>query len=726
MGKSYANTRDMSDEQRAKYRNEVRQNEQTRVGRQVAVSAEGQPSDRKRLKDHLDAPSDHLNSQSGMHRSDQPAASRQEQNNAQDLPDAARHVSTSKVRQTRSHALEQSIDDAASRPRPINVDPRRQGPEWKRPLMYPREGPRRESVTWDDLSRLEDDEYLNDSLVALFIRYLQENMDQEELKKMHFFNTFFYETLMRPSEAKRGRRQINYKGVANWTKNIRLFKRDYVVVPVNENAHWYVMIICNLRSLLGEDKDASEETGEQLLAQPNVGTTQDSDSPQLLSEHEALPQDLVNERMLTAEATELASETLDKRRPGRPKKAHRQLPKYAIDQPVIITLDSLNSGRSPTATALKDYLAEEAKEKLGLDIDRANIRGMTAKNIPLQGNFSDCGLYMCMYLEQFVREPRSFVSSLLQRDTEAMRWPKKLRSEALRQRLYDMLQELHMAQYKKKEANVQPIGRILIRNEDLLSEKQEYVKGGLAFYESYSQRRRTRSAERTDSEEASRSEGPPVIEGGGAEHRSLGAIKTESETDVNAIVIDDDSQVQPAPQDGKTSRFFAGTATGSAQGVSQAEDTPQRLAARLKQQRSPERPTQRSSPDMQNRRRSPREVSKISSTSIDLSTLTQEQPALRQRSVSVSTDFLSGNASYDTNHQQLTADDGVDRQKEVHNARYEEEGVFEGFDDDHATAGHQEGRHGSVVPESNYGDETATDDVIQVDEATAADEMLLE
>lgn len=726
MGKSYANNRDMSDAQRAKYQNEVRQNEQMRVGRQAAVSAAGQPSDQKRLKDHLDAPSDHTNGQNGMHRSNRPAASRQERHDVQALSDAARDVSTSKVRQTRSRALEQHVDDAASHPRPINIDPRRQGPEWKRPLMYPREGPRRESVTWDDLSRLEDDEYLNDSLVALFIRYLQENMDQEELKKMHFFNTFFYETLMRPSGAKGGRRQINYKGVANWTKNIRLFKRDYIIVPVNENAHWYVMIICNLRSLLGEDKDASEGTGEQPFAQPRVGTTEDNDSPQVLSEHEALPQDFVNESTVTAEATELASETPDKGRPGRPKKAHRQLPKYAIDQPVIITLDSLNSGRSPTATALKDYLAEEAKEKLDLDIDRGSIRGMTAKNIPLQGNFSDCGLYMCMYLEQFVREPRRFVSSLLQRDAEAMRWPKKLRSEALRQRLYDMLQELHMAQHKKEEAKVQPIGRILIRDEDLLSDKQEYVKGGLAFYESYSQRRSTRSAERTDSEEASTSEGQPVVQGGRAEHRSLGTIKAESETDVDAIVIDDDSQVQPAPQDGKTSRFFAGTAAESAQGVSQVEDTPQRLAARLKQQRSPERLMQRSSPDMQNRHRRPREVSKTPSTLIDLSTPSQEQPALRQRSVSVSTDFLSGNASYDTNHEQTNTDNGVDRQKEVHNARYEEEGIFEGFDDDHATAGHQEGRHGSVVPESNYGDETAKDGVIQVDEATAADEMLLE
>jgi len=719
MGGLYARTKDMSDTQRAEIQSQVWQNRRMRVGEQPTLSADVQPSDRKRLKDSLDVSPDHNNTQSGMRRKDRSAASCEERNDAQAVSDAARDISNSKIRQTRSRTLEQHIDDAAA-PRPIDVDLRRQGPKWKRPLVYPPEGPRRESVTWDDLSRLEDDEYLNDSLVALFMRYLQENMDQEELKKMHFFNTFFYETLMRPSGAKGGRRQINYKGVANWTKNIRLFKRDYVIVPVNENAHWYVMIICNLRSLLGEDKDVSEETDVQVLAQPGVEGAEGTDAPQVLHEHSAF----LNESTLSAEATGPDSETSDKKRPGRPRKANRQLPRYAIDQPVIITLDSLNSGRSPTATALKDYLAEEAKEKLDLDIDRSSIRGMTAKNIPLQRNFSDCGLYMCMYLEQFVRNPRKFVSSLLQRDTEAMQWPKKLRSEALRQRLYDMLQELHGAQSKKEKARAQPIGRILIRDEDLLSDKQAYVRGGLAFYENYSQKKRTQFAERTDCEEASTPEGRFVVQDSHAGQHGLSAAKAEPETGINAIIIDDDSQTRFAPQDGDTSRFFDGTAARPAQGISETEDTPQGLAARLKQQRSPERPIQQSTADVPNGLRSLQEVGSISSTAIDLSTPVQEQPILRQRSMSVSTDFLSGNASYDTPLKQSNCDGGVDRQKEVHDAPYEEEEVFEGFDDD-ATAERREKRHDSVVPESNYGDETATTNMIQVDETSGADDMLL-
>lgn len=32
--------------------------------------------------------------------------------------------------------------------------------------------------------------------------------------------------------------------VKTWTKNIDLFKKDFVVVPINENCHWFLAIIC--------------------------------------------------------------------------------------------------------------------------------------------------------------------------------------------------------------------------------------------------------------------------------------------------------------------------------------------------------------------------------------------------------------------------------------------------------------------------------------------------
>lgn len=30
----------------------------------------------------------------------------------------------------------------------------------------------------------------------------------------------------------------------NWTKSLDLFSKDFIVVPVNRNYHWFVSVIC--------------------------------------------------------------------------------------------------------------------------------------------------------------------------------------------------------------------------------------------------------------------------------------------------------------------------------------------------------------------------------------------------------------------------------------------------------------------------------------------------
>ena len=29
-----------------------------------------------------------------------------------------------------------------------------------------------------------------------------------------------------------------------WTRKVNIFEKDFVVVPINENSHWYLSIIC--------------------------------------------------------------------------------------------------------------------------------------------------------------------------------------------------------------------------------------------------------------------------------------------------------------------------------------------------------------------------------------------------------------------------------------------------------------------------------------------------
>ena len=135
---------------------------------------------------------------------------------------------------------------------------------------------------------------------------------------------------------------------------------------------------------------------------------------------------------------------------GKSKKKRKSfVPLKVLDpnKPAIVTLDSLGLPHPTAIRAIKDYLKEEAKEKRGgMEIDESEIKGMTAKGIPQQSNFSDCGLYLLGYLDKFVEDPRGFVTKLLQKQFEAERdWP-KLRPSEMRAQVRDLIQGLHREQ----------------------------------------------------------------------------------------------------------------------------------------------------------------------------------------------------------------------------------------------------------------------------------------
>ena len=124
------------------------------------------------------------------------------------------------------------------------------GTPWRKPLLFPKDGKKKASVEFSDLERLEEGEFLNDNLIGFYLRYLEQRLEEtkpEIAKKVYFFNTFFFASL---TNTQRGKREINYEAVQNWTRSIDLFAFEYIVIPINESAHWYLAIICNLPAIL--------------------------------------------------------------------------------------------------------------------------------------------------------------------------------------------------------------------------------------------------------------------------------------------------------------------------------------------------------------------------------------------------------------------------------------------------------------------------------------------
>lgn len=391
------------------------------------------------------------------------------------------------------------------------------GDPWKKPLVYPKVGKKKTTVEFSDLERLDEGEFLNDSLLSFYLRFLEHKLEEERpdlAKRVYFFNTFFYATLM---STHKGRKGFNYEGVQKWTRNVDLFTFDYIVVPINEAAHWYLAIICNLPALdrnlpisdnevepqttsdvagsrqscderhlrssslardprdegsidlIGDIQEPDERGARNSFAEMSLDGDPKSPLPDgktrsgLKSEdQDMLDVPLPNDSKISGrpesngEAVYSADQT---RKAGiRVKKAKRKSGPPAVtrtppDKPVIITFDSLGVARSSTIRILKDYLREEAKAKRGgMEFEPGQIKGITASQIPQQDNAYDCGAFLLGYVAKFLEDdPKQFITKIIRREYDEMTdWP-NLKPSILRNSIRDQVMKLHREQMTERQ-----------------------------------------------------------------------------------------------------------------------------------------------------------------------------------------------------------------------------------------------------------------------------------
>ncbi|KAJ3528408.1 hypothetical protein NM208_g10211 [Fusarium decemcellulare] len=292
--------------------------------------------------------------------------------------------------------------------------------DWHRSLVYPPTGKNRATVDRDDIPRLDEGEFLNDNLISFYLRYLQVELEKahpEVLNKVHIFSTFFFEKL------RSNRGKINYEGVKAWTARIDLLSYDYIVVPVNENAHWYLAIIYNAPRLLPQPVKNNASNEHEAIVIEDTGAT---DSPKLspvAQDMAMISLDGVSEAVSSGQTVNGNKDPPSNNEPTTnapvPKTSKRKSTggnqRFSVEEPRIITLDSLGSAHSPTCKCLRDYLIEEARHKKGFEITNPP-GGMTARNIPEQDNYCDCGVFILGYMEHFLKNPDEAVRKLLNKE----------------------------------------------------------------------------------------------------------------------------------------------------------------------------------------------------------------------------------------------------------------------------------------------------------------------
>lgn len=88
---------------------------------------------------------------------------------------------------------------------------------------------KRHVLTMDDLGTLYGQNWLNDQVMNMYGDLVMDSVP----KKVHFFNSFFYDKL----------RTKGYEGVKRWTKNVDIFQKDLLLIPIHLEVHWSLVSV---------------------------------------------------------------------------------------------------------------------------------------------------------------------------------------------------------------------------------------------------------------------------------------------------------------------------------------------------------------------------------------------------------------------------------------------------------------------------------------------------
>lgn len=279
-------------------------------------------------------------------------------------------------------------------------------------------------------------------------------------------------------------------------------------------SHWYLAIICNVskieRKPIVQDFDASQANEPQesnvstTTTKPEAVTTQkialSPDPPVVIPETQAEPSDeepnLFDEAVLSlvdredtgieaSDTFEVTQAGLARQDPGagpstvRPvdavaKDAHqgilshlqlatpptkakvkrKSVPKRDPDQPVVIVLDSLTgNSRSGAVRALKDWIIAEGDHKRGMKaVIKENGYYPKDTQIPMQDNWTDCGVYLLGYVEKFFQNPDDFKNKLLTGSMSAREdWP-ELKPSDMRHKMRQIIFDCYKKQEEDRKA----------------------------------------------------------------------------------------------------------------------------------------------------------------------------------------------------------------------------------------------------------------------------------
>jgi sentrin-specific protease 7 len=326
--------------------------------------------------------------------------------------------------------------------------------DWKTDLVY-----ERTVVSKSDVERLDEGQLLNDEIITFYLKYLHKQLEERDAQlaeRVYFFNSFFWEKL----KPKRG--TVNYDGVKNWTAKVDLFSFDYIIVPINEHMHWYVAIVCNAKELLSFNDTPSETDEHDLDKHEDQAERVGEDELSKATANDTMKKIAVDVSLISIEddAAETPSnnqEEMKRAAAAKKTKAQRKgnARKYDPKATRVIALDSLGGTHSAVSTGLKVYLQHEIEAKKGLRVEVPATIGMSARDIPNQPNFTDCGVYLLGYMREFMKDPDKFATNILQREERTWNFDAPTLRNEIRNLIFKLQKDYQQDQEQQRRQRAQ-------------------------------------------------------------------------------------------------------------------------------------------------------------------------------------------------------------------------------------------------------------------------------
>ncbi|KAA0711328.1 Sentrin-specific protease 6 [Triplophysa tibetana] len=302
------------------------------------------------------------------------------------------------------------------------------------------------TITEEDLNCLDEGTFLNDVIVDFYLRFLVcEQLKREDAVDCQVFSSFFFKHLTREDHKRPpglSIQELRHNRVKTWTRHVNIFEKDFIFVPINQRAHWYLAVICfpgRVSPTSDSDVCVSGHSAECFCDQspPNPMSLF---YRQGSSEHNTKLCQTVGDLSFGLDSDDDDdSATIQAFEHTRVNSKSRD-----SKRPCILIMDSLACrSRSSVVQILQEYLQEEWRVKKGCSqsFGKAVMDGWSPP-VPQQDNYTDCGIYLLQYVEKFLKDPpKTLYPSMDLNDWFSQKTVKKKR-----QQIKQLILKLHREQ----------------------------------------------------------------------------------------------------------------------------------------------------------------------------------------------------------------------------------------------------------------------------------------